>query len=141
MTNHPDFPAYKRLHQQMQALATRWVLAWGDYGYRGGATMVRFSDAYGAGTHPYGENIEFYAPYVDGIGRQGSFSSKYLDDDSTLEADSKAWYEAERAEKAAKSARISALEMSPDVQAYKAAIQTPYGGLNLQGYGQFYPQW
>ena len=115
----PDFPAYQRLHQRIKQLATRWVLAWGEYGYRGGACNAHFSEAYGAGEHPFGERIEFYAPYVDGRGREGWMSSKYFDDDSTLEVDSKAWYDAEQATAKARSKRICELENSPDVRAYR----------------------
>ena len=125
--NHPDFIAYQRLQQQIKALADRWVRAWGDYGYRGGASNVRFSEAYGAGAHPFGEEICFYASYVDGVGRQGSMSSRYLDDDSTLEADSRAWYEADKAERAERSNRLSALERSPDVAAYRALTAQQWG--------------
>ncbi len=121
--NHPDFAAYQRLHQQIKALANRWVLAWGEYGYRGGATNVHFSEAYGAGEHTFGETICFYAPYVDGVGREGSMSSRYLEDDSTLEADSRAWYNADRAAREARSRRQSELENTPEVREYKGLSQ------------------
>ncbi len=129
---HPDFPAYQRLHQRMKELADRWVLAWGEYGYRGGANNVRFSEAYGAGEHPYGERIEFYAHYVDGIGRNGSFSSKYLDDDTTLEIDSKVEYDNEQTMRRQRSAEISRLSVTPDVKAYKV-LQEGYTS------SQFFP--
>ena len=119
----PDFPAYQRLHQRIKALANRWVLAWGEYGYRGGASNVHFSEAYGAGEHPFGERIEFYAHYFDGVGRNCSMSSKYLDDDSALEADSKAWVEADRTASIAHFNRLKELENTLDVRTYKALTE------------------
>lgn len=124
----PDFPAYQRLHQRIKQLATRWVLAWGEYGYRGGANNVHFSEAYGAGEHPFGERIEFYASYVDGVGRAGWMSSKYLDDDSTLEVDSKAWYDVEQAAAKARSECIRELENNPYVRAYRE-LNDSYGNV------------
>lgn len=120
---HPDFPAYRRLQQRMQDLADRWVRAWGEYGYRGGATDVRLSPAWGAGKHPYGEEITFYAPYVDGIGRNGSMSSKYLDDDSNLELDAKAWYDAQCSARRAAAEEEAKLRATPEVQAYLSRNQ------------------
>ncbi len=132
---HPDFPAYQRLQQQIKALADRWVRAWPEYGYRGGASNVRLSEAYANGAHAFGEKILFYAPYVDGIGCEGSMSSKYLDDDSTLEADSLAEYNAKRAAQCAKSDQISTLRATPEVSKYLELTQNTWGYYNA-----IYPQ-
>lgn len=82
-----DITEYRRLNQQVCELASRWVLAWDQYAYRGGCNP---SSIY---LHHDRDVISFTSQAEGGRGLATQMSLKYLDDDSTLEADAKQWYD------------------------------------------------
>lgn len=110
----------------MATLATRWVRGWYGSAYTGydyyGATRVRLC--------PLSKRIYFTAQIRDGMSWEQSLDGKYLDNDSTLEADAEAWYKAEQAARLEKLDRRRVLENTPEVQEYQRMINTsPYGGI------------
>ena len=100
-----DLETYTLFQRKIESLANRWVKAWPDSGYRGGASNVRLS--HNQEGRP--DKILFYANYVDGIGREGSMDLKYLDDSMTLEYESKRWYDEEQRQRNERFEKINAL--------------------------------
>lgn len=124
---NPDLEAYIRMQSRITSLADRWVKAWPEYGYRGGVGRAWLSVPYNGQPE---RRIEFYAGYVDGIGRYGSLSLKYLDDDSTLEVDSKTEFQAEIDARNTKAKLVSEAEAHPAVRRYKELTCDPLSQLS-----------
>ncbi len=115
MTSTESLAHLSSLLKRARELADRWINAIRP-GYPKGyvhATDLRIE--------PETQLITFRAYYVDGgalYGPYESISTRYLDDDSTLEQDAKIWKAAEDARQDAVRARIEDLKARPDVKEY-----------------------
>lgn len=106
-----DLTNLKNLNETANQLARRWVKAWGDYsGYNcsGGATINLNIN-----------KIEFYAsPTSSGMTWKQWIDIKYLDDSTTLEQDSKKWYDGFHKSRTERFNKIRELENNELVQEY-----------------------
>lgn len=116
----------KDLYDRAKQLAYRWIKAWGvgyQHGWPEGLTFqVDERDRLRRG--PVG-TIWFSAqPDSGGVGLWCSIPLSYLDDSTTLEADSRAWYKAEGERRNREHHRKTILEATPEVVEYRRLTQS-----------------
>lgn len=133
--NMTDLSLLSSLNRRARDLADRWVLVLHP-GYPKGyvySTNVKID--------PEAKLIRFGIYFVDGVqisfdAHTESISTRYLDDDSTLEVDAKTWKAAEDARQSAVRARIEALKARPEVTEYLSlATHQSQRWAYPQGYG------
>ncbi len=129
-----DLSILSDLNQRARALADRWVNVIHP-GYPKG--YVHATDVT---IHPDQQLIVFSVYYVDGgvssFVPPSSISTRYLDDDLTLESDAATWKAAESARQTAIRERIEALKARPDVTEYLSlATHGTQRWAYPQGYG------
>lgn len=129
-----DLSILSNLNRRASHLADRWINIIHP-GYPKGyvhSTNVKID--------PETRLIWFGTYYVDGgaawMAAPESISARYFDDDSTLEADAKAWKVAEDARQAAVRTRIETLKARPEVVEYLSlATHESQRWAYPQGYG------
>lgn len=117
-----ELQIYKNLLNKAESLAKRWIKAWGNSGYNGVG---------GVSIDLYNKKICFSAlPMSSGMPWVKSIDMKYLENDSTLEVDSLAWYTNYHSDRTAKHIKMQELANSPDVKeflALKTEMEGPWG--------------
>lgn len=132
-----DLSIISSLNHRAAALANRWVKAMHEPWAHPYHAMFDKID-------PDNQLIVFTERCVDGVGfaPQGSISTRYLDDDSTLERDAKAWKAAESARLAARTVRIDQLKVRPEVIEYMClSTQSAFSVPGIMGYTGYGPYW
>lgn len=131
-----DLSILSSLNRRAKALADRWVNVIHP-GYTNG-----YVSAVDIQIDPEAKLIRFAIYFVDGVqvacgpSRPNSISTRYLDDDSTLESDAKTWKAAEDTRLSAVRARIETLKARPDVTEYLSlATHQSQRWAYPQGYG------
>lgn len=107
IANMIDLKNAEAVQKLAENRAERWVKAWGNQGEYAYNVKIDWQWKTIVFHHRYSDGIAFSAPM--------SIDLKYLDDDSTLERDSKERYKKESDERVAKFNRIQQLKQTKDV--------------------------
>ncbi len=119
---------YKLIITRIDVLIRKWMDARPtNFGYTTGA-FVRMN---------YENNTIVFdmLPMSSGIGMLAEMSAKFLDDDSGLEVEAKAWYDEYQQETNTRWKRLFQLEQSEEVQEWKKLDASRFNAL---GYGKGY---